>query len=187
MRSAWWASQNIHLLYDLAQGSMTVKITFTRYEQYVHVTKLTNMLLSMNRLFYGWEYCTVKCVRTVGSFFCDHTILNGAQKSIPRILKCLQIRALFHGGILSRQSTYFCKPFEEPRNRFLAWRTGIRQHYLTYRPARLHRLAESIPWIFKRLQIRALFASRTCFFTSVEVEPYCHSFLYFSVLLVVGY
>jgi hypothetical protein len=33
MRSAWWANQNIHLLYDhLARGSMTVKITFTRYE-----------------------------------------------------------------------------------------------------------------------------------------------------------
>ncbi len=39
MRSAWWANQNIHLLYDLlARGSMTVKITFTRYEKYVHVT-----------------------------------------------------------------------------------------------------------------------------------------------------
>jgi hypothetical protein len=32
-----------------------------------------------------------------------------------------------------------CRPFKEPRNRFPAWRTG------TYRLARLHRLAESIP------------------------------------------
>jgi hypothetical protein len=41
MRSALWANQNIHLLYDLlAQGSMTVKITFTRYEKYVHITEV---------------------------------------------------------------------------------------------------------------------------------------------------
>ncbi len=33
--------------------------------------------------------------------------------------------------------------------------TAIRQPYLSYRPARLHyRLAESIPGIYKRLQIR---------------------------------
>ncbi len=39
MRSAWWANQNIHLLYDLlARESMTLKITFTRYEKYEHVT-----------------------------------------------------------------------------------------------------------------------------------------------------
>jgi len=37
VRSAWWANQN--LLYDLlAWESMTVKITFTRYEKYAHVT-----------------------------------------------------------------------------------------------------------------------------------------------------
>ncbi len=64
-----------------------------------------------------------------------------------------------------------CKPFKAPRNRFKAWRTvPVRQPYLTYRPtragifeqsmgarnrggirlsyrpARLHRLAEFIPW-----------------------------------------
>jgi hypothetical protein len=40
MRSAWWANQNVHLLHDLlARGSMKVKITFTRYEKYVHVTR----------------------------------------------------------------------------------------------------------------------------------------------------
>ncbi len=39
-----------------------------------------------------------------------------------------------------------CKPFKEPRNRFSAWRAGTRQTYLMYRPARLHRLAQSIPW-----------------------------------------
>jgi hypothetical protein len=40
MRSAWWANQSsVHLLYDhLARGSMTVIITFIRYEKYVHVT-----------------------------------------------------------------------------------------------------------------------------------------------------
>jgi hypothetical protein len=31
----------------------------------------------------------------------------------------------------------------------------VRQPYLTYRPARLYRLAESIPGLLKRLQIRA--------------------------------
>ncbi len=36
-----------------------------------------------------------------------------------------------------------------------------RQPYLTYRPARLHRLSESIPGLLKRLQIRALKLGRT--------------------------
>jgi hypothetical protein len=38
-----------------------------------------------------------------------------------------------------------CKPFKEPRNRFPIWRAGTIT-YMTYRPARKHRLAESIPW-----------------------------------------
>jgi hypothetical protein len=42
-----------------------------------------------------------------------------------------------------------CKSFMEPRNRFLAG-GPVRQPYLTYRPAMLHKLAESIP-----LQIQA--------------------------------
>jgi hypothetical protein len=37
-----------------------------------------------------------------------------------------------------------CKPSKETRNWFPAWWTGIRQPYLSYRPARLHRLADSI-------------------------------------------
>ncbi len=38
------------------------------------------------------------------------------------------------------------KPFKEPRNRFPAWRAGTtRQPFLSYLPARLHRLAESNP------------------------------------------
>ncbi len=37
-----------------------------------------------------------------------------------------------------------CRPFKEPRNRFPAWRVGT-QPYLSYRPARLHRLEKSIP------------------------------------------
>jgi hypothetical protein len=84
-----------------------------------------------------------------------------------------------------QNSTEPCKPFKEPRNRFLAWQAGaktlfdvpapslhrlvesipepvlvnllrspgidfqpgrpVRQPYLTYRPARLYRLAKSIP------------------------------------------
>jgi hypothetical protein len=39
-----------------------------------------------------------------------------------------------------------CRPFKEPRNRFPAWRTGTTT-LLAYRPARLHRLAKSIPRI----------------------------------------
>ncbi len=37
-----------------------------------------------------------------------------------------------------------CRPFEEPRNRFPAWRAGSTA-LLFVRPARLHRLAELIP------------------------------------------
>jgi len=39
-----------------------------------------------------------------------------------------------------------CKPYKKSRNRFPAWRAGIRQPYLTYRSARPQKLAESIPW-----------------------------------------
>ncbi len=53
-----------------------------------------------------------------------------------------------------------CKPFKEPRNQFPAWWAGVRQPYLTYRPARLHRLAESIPGFLKHLQIRALVSGK---------------------------
>jgi hypothetical protein len=51
-----------------------------------------------------------------------------------------------------------CKPYKEPG---IDSQLGgsVRQPYLTYRPARLHRLAESIPCtdhgLVKRLQIRA--------------------------------
>jgi hypothetical protein len=42
MWSAWWANQSsVHLLFVfdlLARGPMTVNITFTRYEKYVHDT-----------------------------------------------------------------------------------------------------------------------------------------------------
>jgi hypothetical protein len=47
-----------------------------------------------------------------------------------------------------------CKPFMEPRNRFPAVRAGTTTH-LSYRPARLLGLAESIPRFLKRSQIRA--------------------------------
>jgi hypothetical protein len=48
-----------------------------------------------------------------------------------------------------------CKPFKEPSNRLLAWRAGTTTLFVVYRAARLHRLAESIPGLLKRLQIRA--------------------------------
>jgi hypothetical protein len=50
---------------------------------------------------------------------------------------------------------HICKPFKEPRNRFPAC-GPVTQPYLPYRPARLRRLAESIPGLLKRLQIRAM-------------------------------
>ncbi len=56
---------------------------------------------------------------------------------------------------LIRHKVLICKSAEYPRNRFPAWRVG-RQLYLTYRPAKLHRLDESIPGLLKHLQIRAL-------------------------------
>jgi hypothetical protein len=39
-----------------------------------------------------------------------------------------------------------CKPFKEPKNRFLAWRSGTIQHYLTYRGPPGYRMAESFLW-----------------------------------------
>ncbi len=57
------------------------------------------------------------------------------------ILK-LSLRPL-HWGPKTRAR--ICKPFKEPKNRFPAG-GPIRQPYLTYQPARLHRLAESVAW-----------------------------------------
>ena len=61
-------------------------------------------------------------------------------------------------GMLSWIRARICKPFKKPRNRFPAG--GLeRQLYLMYRPARLQRVAETIPWnrflLLRRLQIRA--------------------------------
>ncbi len=49
------------------------------------------------------------------------------------------------------------------------------QPYLSYRPARLHRLAESIPGLFKSLQIRALY----CFFSNIFLGDF---FIFFRTL-----
>jgi hypothetical protein len=50
---------------------------------------------------------------------------------------------------ISKQTTgsraRICNTFKEPRNRFPAWRAGTTTLF-DVRPARLHRLAESIPW-----------------------------------------
>ncbi len=45
----------------------------------------------------------------------------------------------------ARTRIRICKPFKEPRSRYPA-SGSVRQPYLTYRPGRLHRLAESSPW-----------------------------------------
>jgi hypothetical protein len=58
-------------------------------------------------------------------------------------------------GLLYRTSrARICKPFKEPG---IDSQPGgpVRQPYLLYRLARLHRLAESIPGLLKCLQIRA--------------------------------
>ncbi len=46
---------------------------------------------------------------------------------------------------MSKIRARICKPFKEPRNRFPAWRSGTTNR-LSYRAARQHRLAKSIPW-----------------------------------------
>jgi hypothetical protein len=51
---------------------------------------------------------------------------------------------------LHKNRARICKPYKEPRNRFSAWRAGTTT--LFFVPARL---AESIPGLHKRLQIRA--------------------------------
>ncbi len=48
-----------------------------------------------------------------------------------------------------------CKGFKEPRNRF-QWIDFASLCRIVVQAARLHRLAESIPMLLKRLQIRAL-------------------------------
>ncbi len=58
-------------------------------------------------------------------------------------------------GLLYRPArACICKPFKEPG---IDSQPGgpVRQTYLLYRLARLHRLAESIPGLLKRLQLRA--------------------------------
>ncbi len=70
--------------------------------------------------------------------------------------KLYNINVLFHLSVLDVMSGGFFslfhlariyKPFKEPRIWFPAWRAGtVQQPYLSYWPARLHRLAESIPW-----------------------------------------
>jgi hypothetical protein len=58
-------------------------------------------------------------------------------------------------GLLYRPArARISKPFKEPRINSQP-RGPVRQLYLLYRLARLHRLAESIPGLLKRLQIRA--------------------------------
>jgi hypothetical protein len=58
-------------------------------------------------------------------------------------------------GLLYRPArARICKSFKEPGIDSQPGRP-VRQPYLLYRLARLHRLAESIPGLLKRLQIRA--------------------------------
>ncbi len=45
----------------------------------------------------------------------------------------------------------------------------VRQPYFSYRPVRLHSLAESIPWFHKRLQIRALLFLSVTFKMEIKI------------------
>jgi hypothetical protein len=72
-------------------------------------------------------------------------------------------------GLLYRPARdRICKPFKEPGiDSQPGW--PVRRSYLLYRLARLHRLAELIPGLLKRLQIRAqtTLASRIGFLESI--------------------
>ncbi len=61
----------------------------------------------------------------------------------------------FHVGVYSKPELEFVNLLRSPGIDSQPGRP-IRKPYLTYRPARLHRLAESIPGLLTRLQIRAL-------------------------------
>ena len=80
-----------------------------------------------------------------------------------------------------------CRSFKETRYRFSAWRAGTKP-YLSYWPAKLHRLAKSIPrnrfpGSIKHLQIRALathtdMIPQNQFLDSLNVYKYRLCFLY---------
>ncbi len=67
-----------------------------------------------------------------------------------------QLHELMKGTLSWRKASWarICKPLKEPKKWFSAG--PVRQPYLTYRPARLHRLAESILGLLKRLKIFGL-------------------------------
>ncbi len=59
-------------------------------------------------------------------------------------------------GVLFFSRARILKPFKEPRSQFPAWRASTTTLFDVYLPARqaTYRLAESIPVLFERLQIR---------------------------------
>ncbi len=62
---------------------------------------------------------------------------------IPAFPTSYNFAHLFHGFTVESRAR-ICRSFKETRYRFLAWRAGTKP-YLSYWPARLHRLAKSIP------------------------------------------
>ncbi len=60
--------------------------------------------------------------------------------------KICQVQKFFGSGrfVKTESRARICRSFKETRYRFSAWRAGTKP-YLTYWPARLHRLAKSIP------------------------------------------
>ncbi len=64
-----------------------------------------------------------------------------------------------------------CKPpFKVPRIRFPAWRPSATTLFIVQRPAKPHRLAESIPVLLRRLQIRALLLKYLLSFSSSNLR-----------------
>ncbi len=63
-------------------------------------------------------------------------------------------RNQFRQHLAWRDRTGICRPFKDPRNGFPAWRM-VQQPYLSYRPARLHKLVESIPrkWFLSSIYV----------------------------------
>ncbi len=106
MRSAWWANQNIHLLYDLlARGSMTVKITFTRYEKYVHITVYRFWFQTRNSF----------SLDTRGTAVIKFRSETGTFQILDSIIH------LHNLNLILQFSKLFCKPYRYLLQPFFTW------------------------------------------------------------------
>jgi hypothetical protein len=113
------------------------------------------LLWCLYSLFVHDVHCrTLLCCHCVGDIFSFKVVdLEDELKTIGENMKILEVeeeKALAREEKFQARRETFCrarifKPLKEPRNRFSAW-GPVRQPYLTYRPARLHSLSETIHW-----------------------------------------